>query len=267
MWSLRSLTAPTWHVDLSAQRLTLARSAKSVAVETISLASGAAGEVDAPWQAAVAALAQWLATTKQKKPTLHVVLSGRFVRWQLLPWQAELGHPDELAAYAALRFREAYGKVADDWQVLHAPQPPGETVPACAVDSELVVALRATCEKAGATLAVVTPSFAAAFDRWHSTLNKKAVWFGLIESDGVSLGLLRGGHWIALRSQRVEQNWRDALPGMMAQMGIAGGVTDAHVPLYLAGGTGVDMPVADAAFTWLPPPMPLAQAAQWAPKP
>jgi len=255
-------------VDLSAQRLTLARSAKSAACEAINLTQGtqgSSGAVGEPWQAAVAALAQWLAESKQKEPTLHVHLSGRFVRWQLLPWQAELSRPDELAAYAALRFREAYGKAADDWQVLYAPQPPGETVPACAVDAALVAALRNTCESAGATLAMVTPSFAAAFDRWRSSLDKKAAWFGLIESDGVSLGLLRGGHWTALHSQRVEQGWRDALPGMMAQMGIACGLSDAHVPLYLAGGTGVAMPVADPGFTWLPSHLQPTQAAQWAP--
>jgi len=211
----------------------------------------AAGLQGEPWQQAVTALAQWLSEKGGKKPTLHVALAGRFVRWQLLPWQAEVTRPKELGAYAALRFHETFGKTACDWQVMHSPQPPGQTVPACAVDAALIAALRSTCDVAGARLATVVPHYACAFDRWRHALNKPSAWFGLIEPDCVSLGLLQGGRWLGLRSQRVDAHWREALPGMMAQMGIAVGLTEAAVPLYLTGNGDAPQPVPALDFTWL----------------
>ena len=253
MWSLSS---SAWHVGMSTQRLTLARhtggwSGRKAACDNIDCMPEAPGPHGEPWQPAVVALSQWLAGKGEKKPKLHVVLSGRFVRWQLLPWQAELSQPKELAAYAALRFHETFGKAADDWQVMHSPQPPGLTVPACAVDAALVAALRSTCEVAGASLATVSPYFSSEFDHRRTSFNKKSAWIGLIEADCVSLGLLRDGQWLALRSQRVNADWRDALPGMMAQMGIAVGLLEESVPLYLTGGGDAPTPVAGLAFTWL----------------
>lgn len=253
MWSLSS---PQWIVGLSAQRITLARPAwgwsrKIAACEHIDCKSETPGTDGASWQPAVVALAQWLAEKGGRNPKLHVVLSGRFVRWQLLPWQAEVSQPKELAAYASLRFHETFGKVANDWQVMHSPQPPGQTVPACAVDAALIAALRSNCDVASATLVTVSPYFASEFDRWRTSFNKKSAWFGLIESDCVSLGLLRDGQWLGLRSQRLDADWRDALPGMMAQMGIAVGLSEESVPLYLTGGGGAPPRVAGLAFTWL----------------
>jgi hypothetical protein len=197
------------------------------------------------------ALAHWLAAHDAKKSTLHVVLSGRFVRWQLLPWRAELTQRSELATYATLRFREIFGKAADDWQILHSPQPPGKTVPTCAIDLALMQALRATCEAAGARLAVVTPYFASAFDHRRKALAGKTSWFGLIEADCLSLGLLQGGNWVALRSQRLDEDWRDVLPSMMVQMGIVANLADVQAPLYLVGEGGAQAPVPGLSFTWL----------------
>jgi hypothetical protein len=242
-------------VALSAQRLVVVKSGafwpgKRVHVDCVDYPPAVQ---PLPWQSAVAALAQWLESKGGKKPALHIVLSGRFVRWQLLPWRPELTQPDELAAYAALRFRETFGPVAGDWQVVLSPQPPGKAVLACAVDTALMAALRTTCESAGARLAAVTPDFATAFDRWRHVLDKKAAWFGLVEPDGVTLGLLRDGHWLGLRTQRVNAHWREVLPGLMTQIGIAAGVAETALPLYLVGEGAPPAPVAGLAVTWLQP--------------
>lgn len=251
MWSP---SAQTWHVALSAQRLAAAR---PVAWRPGKLTDGDvvefAGAEQAPvWQPAVAALAQWLASKSGKKLAVHLVLSGRFVRWQLLGWQPDISRPDELAAYAALRFQETFGHAAQGWQVMHAVQPPGKAMPACAVDAALLEALRSTCDSAGARLVSVSPYFAGAFDRWRHVLGKKTAWFGLVESDCISLGLLRDGDWLGLQTQRVNAQGCDALPGMMAQAGIAAGLPDPALPLYLAGDSAPPSS-AGLAFTWLQP--------------
>jgi hypothetical protein len=205
------------------------------------------------WQPALAALAQWLGGKDRKKSIVHIALSGRFVRWQLLPWRAELTQSSELASYAKLRFREIFGHAADGWQVLRSPQPPGQTVPACAIDAALLQALGSACEGAGARLATVTPYFASAFDRWRKTLGGQPAWFGLIESDCLTLGLVQGGNWLGLRTQRLDEDWRELLPSLMVQMGIVANLADAKTPLYLVGEGSPPAPVAGLAFTWLQP--------------
>jgi hypothetical protein len=245
----------TFHVGVSDRRVSLVPGGRhwpgtTSVCESIDFAPAEQGET---WQPAVLALAQWLAGQAGKKLSLHLVLSGRYVRWQLLPWRPELTQAQEVAAYARARFKETFGKVADDWQVLHTPQPPGKTTLACAVDTALLQALQTTCETAGAKLASVTPYFASAFDHWRASLTEKTLWFGLIESDGLSLGLLQDGHWIAQRTQRLDDDWRALLPGMLAQLAIVANLADTQVPVYLAGEVAVPAPVAGLAFNWLQP--------------
>lgn len=211
-----------------------------------------------PWRPAMAVLARLLSGRGEGKPALRIVLSGRFSRWQLLPWCAAVTRPDEQAAYAALHFRKTFGKATERWQIVHAPQPPGMTAPACAIDTALLQALHAICADAGAQLVAVTPYFASAFDHWRTALKggkDKTAWFGLIEPDGLSLGLLREGNWIGLRSQICGEGdgWRDMLPGMMAQISIPAGFDEAAAPLYLAGSSEPTATAEDMPFTWLQP--------------
>ncbi len=249
MWSL---SRPVFHVGLSAQRLVLARasglwSGKLTDWESIDLpgrsdgsgSSGTSGAVNTPpWKPAVDALADCLARKKADKPSLRVVLSGRFVRWQLLPWRNELTHSNEVAAYTSLRFLETFGKSAQDWQMVHSPQGPARPAPACAVDAALMDALQQLNATTSARLDLVTPYFSAAFDQWRGKLRNKPTWFGAIESDCVTLGLLKDNHWVSLQSQRLSDDWREILPGMMAQMRIALGMADPSMPIYLVGEAG-----------------------------
>jgi hypothetical protein len=218
--------------------------------ESIPCAQGGAGEL---WRAPLGTLQQWLQKHPARRARLQVVLSGRLVRWQLLPWRAELNGPVEQSAYARARFREIYGAAADNWQVLQSVQPPGLTVPACAVDVALMDGLQQICQQAGATLESVKPYFGSAFDRWNSRFRGKSVWFGVVEPDCTSLSLLRNGKWMGLHAQRTDGNWRGALPGMMAQMGISAGLDDELVPIYLAGNLEEPAPQAELPFSWLRP--------------
>lgn len=254
MWSCK---APLWRIGLSERRLVRAAMIGTWPgrEQTYDSLEWAPPENAEPWRGSVSALAQLLAAQGQgeRAPVVQVVLSGSFVRWQVLPWQSELSGLAELATYARLRFTETFGKIASNWDVLHAPQPPGKAVPACAVDTALVQALRTVCADAGARLDLVTPYFASAVDRWCPTLKGQVVWFAAIEPQCVSLGLLRNGDWLGLNTQRSDGNWPDLLPGMMARIGVVAGLVPASAPLYLAG-TG-PRPAASAAlpFVWLMP--------------
>lgn len=203
------------------------------------------------WRAAIDALTAILANEGAGRSVLRVVLSGQFVRWQLLPWRSELTQSDELRSYAALHLRETFGQVAESWRILHVPQPPNRNMPVCAVDATLLLELIRVCDASGVKLKMVTPYFASAFDRWRGGFGSNTFWFGVIESDFISLGLLRNGTWVGLNTQRLDDDWRAVLPGMMARIGITSGLGDVNPKLFLAG-VGEQAPEEpDAAFTWL----------------
>jgi hypothetical protein len=283
--------APLFRVGLSQASITVARmprfgvgsvgaveqlacaGAPATNATTSPVATPAATDANEPWRPAVERLAQWLSEHKGQHTSMRVqvVLSGRFVRWQLLPWRVELSGHNELAAYAALRFRETYGKAVQGWNILPTAMPPGHTTPAAAVDRALVDALNASCKAHGARLQLLTPYFSSAFDAWQGRIKGHAAWFGTLEADTLTLGLLQGGQWAALQTQRWSNDWREPLRALMAQIALscdvpgdvsvaaqAEGATPVSLPLYLAGDMAAPTPQASMPFTWLAPPQ-LAQ--------
>ena len=58
---------------------------------------------------------------------------------------------------------------------------PGTPVPACAIDDELVAALRAVAANHGCRLGSLRPLFAAAADRWRNKLPPGIAWFAVLE--------------------------------------------------------------------------------------
>ncbi|HMU90952.1 MAG TPA: hypothetical protein PL081_02360 [Pseudomonadales bacterium] len=255
MWSARRL-----RVALSTQQLVLVEhsrpwSRRPTAVQQLHYRSEGVAE-SAPWRPAVDALTRLLAQRQAQGAALHVVLCGRFARWQLLPWRAGLTRPQEWSAYAAVTFQETFGAVTREWQVQPSLQPPQQAVPACAVDAGLLRALRTACAEAGATLATVAPYFSVAFDHWRSALEGRVVWFGVLEADSLALGLLQQEQWLGLRSQRLDSDWRELLPGMMAQIGIQAGLDEVETaaPRFYLTGAG-EAPAADPRhpFVWLQP--------------
>lgn len=251
------LSHPTWHVGLSERRLVLARAAppwarRSASCESVPCTPNQDIGPE-PWRAVLGTLARWLSGLDSRPPTLRVVLSGCFVRWQLLPWRNELTQPQEMAAYAALRFREVYGAAADHWRILYAAHVPGRSMPACAVDIAMMEAIRGACLAAGARLATVTPYFSSAFGHWQRDLDSRAAWFGVVEPDCLSLGLMRRQNWLSLRTERLEGDWREGLARMMAQAGIAADPGQVSPPLYLAGMGERPERGGTLPFSWLQP--------------
>jgi hypothetical protein len=201
--------------------------------------------------AAATLLAEWLSQQANRKANVHVCLSGRLVRWQLLPPQPELNGSKELAAYAQLRFQHTFGSLSEHWQVRHSLQPPGQAIPACAIDTQLLESLRNACIVAGMKLSSVSSLFSTVFDLSRHSIKGKSAWFGLLESDCLTLGLLRNSTWVGLRSQRLTSSVDSVLPGLMAQISIPAGLEDVSLPFYLAGESSLPSPVAGLRFSAL----------------
>lgn len=213
------------------------------------------------WDAPVRALTQWLREHASPGTRLQLFLSGDFVRWQLLDWPPTLASPDEVDAYARLRFRTAFGATADDWQLSLGPLLPGQPLPACAIDQGLLRALEGLQTDGVARVHGATPYFAAAFDRWRRRVGRQTAWFGVAEPGHLTLGLLHRGRWRGLRScrlprdsQAAEAVWGALVPPLQAQMGVSSGLElPAQVPLYLAGCFSAPKASAWPGLVWLAP--------------
>lgn len=169
-------------------------------------------------------------------PRLDIVLSEHFARWQVLPWQAELATPAEQEAYARHSFREVYGELARHWQVRVAGQAPGVATPACAIDGELLGALRALAAANGCHLGSLRTLFASAAERWRRKLPRGVVWLALLEGGYLSLGLLRDRRLLALHGEAVAVAERgDVLAGLLARMAIGAGIAPDAGRMLLCG--------------------------------
>jgi hypothetical protein len=275
-------------VELSQHGLVIARrtrlggfgSPEHLPVESVPGSGSNVGAAE-PWRAAVDRLAQWLTEQKGQRTRVHVLLSGRFVRWQLLPWRTELTSLRERAAFAALRLREVFGKSVEGWTIAPAGVAPGHTAPVAAIDRALLVALQQACESAGAQLQQVGTTFSQAFDNHRHAIQGSPAWFGTLEADTLTLGLLVQGEWVALQSQRLAadaqtlsqtlpqtslqtKDWHAPLLALKTQMAVASGVTsgmsidvaagqtDAATPLYLAADRAQPEAPPGLVVRWLP---------------
>lgn len=169
-------------------------------------------------------------------PRLDIVLSEHYARWLLLPWQPEIATPAEQAAYARHSLRETYGEAARHWQVLCTERPPGETTPACAIDGELLPALRQVAASHGSRLGSARPLFAAAADHWRHKLPRGVVWFAVLEAGRLNLGLLRNRRWLAVHGENLPAaDSGEALAGLMARSALAAGLVPDSGRLLLCG--------------------------------
>jgi hypothetical protein len=213
------------------------------------------------WRAPLAALDQALQSRPPRRPALaarlpaalaaslaprlDIVLSERFARWQVLPWQAEVATPEEQEAYARHRFREVYGDVARHWQVRCAPQPPGVATPACAIDGELLTALRALAAAHGCQLGSLRTLFASAAKRWGRKLPRGIAWLAMFEAGHLSLGLLQDRRLLALHGEPLgaATDSGEVLAGLLARTAIGAGIATDGGRLLLCGEGAATCPV------------------------
>jgi len=258
VWFRDRFNQDVLHVALSPDRLDIAMYKRGSSPELRSTAVPPSTSPDVPnWQSAVVALEAFLrnfnskstATKSRRRTRLHVVLSGHFTRWQLLPWSADIKNTTQLNAYAEFQFREVYGAVSQQWRVIAKTQPPGLATPVCAIDLALQEELQRIALAAGCNLVAVQPYYSAAFDTWRKKIKTKSdsnlVWFIAAEPGRVGVGLVQNGCWQALHSERVSEantgaglgtsSWHDKVEALMNRMALANGVDQKSGTLYVSG--------------------------------
>jgi hypothetical protein len=141
----------------------------------------------------------------------RVVLDDGLLRYALIRWPAGLGRGAEREAFVAHRLREVHGVAAPDWRWQVDPEPPPRPALACAAPAALVAALRALARQRGWKLVELSGAFAACYNRRRRAL---AAPLGALLVEGAgrfTLGLWRGGEWLAVRSQPASADRAGAL--------------------------------------------------------
>jgi hypothetical protein len=171
----------------------------------------------APWQAAVDALPSALASVAAGKPRATVILSSHFMRYALLPADPALKTADEWLAFARLRMESVHGHAVADWDVRVAETTRGGARIVSAVDRALLEALDARVAGTGASLVSVQPYLMAAFNRIRMRIGHKPCWLVIDEPGRLTLALIRDRAWLAVRSRRVNGDWRQRIPEILAR--------------------------------------------------
>jgi hypothetical protein len=148
----------------------------------------------------------------RKGHQLSIVLADSFVKYMLLPWSAALKNNDQWLALARHRLSTVYGVQAAQWEVkLTATAPQGARL-ACAIERSLVEALAQRSVAAHVDLVSVQPFLVAAFNQLQHLASAGSCWLVVEEPGRLTLAYLQAGAWIAVRSRRVDPNWRVVLP-------------------------------------------------------
>jgi hypothetical protein len=178
------------------------------------------------WQGALEALEALLAERRLRR--LNLVLSNHFVRYLVVPEDAQVRSPAERNAYLAHHFAAVYGERAAHWSF--AAERGGDgTCLAAAVDAELIGAARAMAARRKTALARAEPLAAAAFNRARRRLGGGARFFAVLEPGRVCLLLLDGGRVVRVASQRCADAQRE-LERLLAMEALDAGFDAASRP-------------------------------------
>lgn len=182
-----------------------------------------AREGEEPWASGVTALRELIGLASPRL-NVSVILSNRFVRYQLLPWSAELTSDAEWLAFAKHAFTSAYGPAAMDWEIRVCTTADKGPRLASAVDGALLPAIQSACELSGARLVSVQPCLMSAFNRSRKRMSGSSAWFVLDESESLVVALIEDGRWRLVRGRRNVTVLDDALAQMLDREAALAGI-------------------------------------------
>lgn len=147
------------------------------------------------WRTTVDAFQRTLATTAKGTGDLGVVLSNHFVRYLLIPWNAQIASEEEFRNYAAATFEEVYGEASVEWEVCVSAERPGSPRLAAAIDRALLAAINTAVASTRLRLTSVQPYLMAAYNRMVRPRHEKDFVFMLAEAGRVCILAAQGGKW------------------------------------------------------------------------
>jgi hypothetical protein len=202
------------------------------------------------WTGALAALAGQLhrmpGGRDKPRANLRVILSNRFVRYAIVPWQAGLHGAAEDAAYVRHHVAQMFGSAADGWDVCVSAAPAGHPRLASAIDAPLLAGLRELCAPAGIRLKAVWPQLSATFNCYRNRFGGSG-WFVMADPGCLCIGLFEAGRWRSIQTARTVETgtgWQQELTALLERAACLAGPACAADRVFLwapelAVGTGV----------------------------
>jgi len=178
---------------------------------------------DGDGASAVEALGRALGTLAWKNADASVTLSNHFVRLALVPGAGEVARGAERLALARHQLRLVYGERADAWEAVLG-EPGGGSGVAAAIDPVLGVALRDALGVGNIALRAMRPFLADAYNSARAFFAPGPAWLAVVEPGRVCVAHLDGTRWLALRCQRVQGAPEAALPLILEQCRLTGGI-------------------------------------------
>jgi len=155
-----------------------------------------------PWRPAVEALRTWLAQHGPRRASVRIVLSNHFLRYLVVPWQAELSGRTERRVLAQHLFQEAYGERAAGWHVQLGSSAYGRPALACAVDRDFHDALVAALAATACRLSALQPLLMLAFNQFVHRLGNDACLF-VSEPGRLCSAVFKAGQWHSVQTVRM----------------------------------------------------------------
>jgi hypothetical protein len=192
------------------------------------------------WGDALESLKTKLAATVPKQTRTSIVITNRLVRYVVVPWHPALMTQAERLAQARHCFKETYGDMATNWEVAMDDGGYGQPFLASAIDQQLLAGLREACK--GLNLQSVQPYLTLAYQQFRKTLRQqkaKVAYFGVVEPNDLGLIRMSKTGLAGVFNQRVGDDWRQTLRGLLLQVATEGDV-DPAVCLLASGRDSVD---------------------------
>lgn len=204
--------SPLWRdevgVYLSPHRLCLVRMKRGVrpvmAAEHELRFEGVRGD---SWTAPLEALDKLLAEPVWSGARTRVVVADHWVRYAVVPWAAALSSPEERLAHGRQVLASLYGEAVAGWDVRISEAPPQATRVACAVQRELLEAVRGACLSHGSALVSLQPQLVAAFEAWRAALPAAKAWFVSVEPGSLAAARLTRQGWDRVHAVRIGSDW------------------------------------------------------------
>lgn len=182
--------------------------------------------MDANWQGA--------------KPT--VIVSNHFVRYAIIPWNAELAIESERQAYMQHCFTLAYGEPAKAWDLRMSEPCFGQSAIASAMSSGLLQTLHEVFAEAGMALTTVYPQLMLAMNQTIRQVKQQNLsmgakqalnfWLVTIQNERVCLVLLESNSWRLVKNVVLEANVSEQVAALI-QREIVNCNADDEAPVLL----------------------------------
>lgn len=200
------------------------------------------------WQPVISALGHVLRDPTWQATLPKVVLSSHFVRYSLIPWNAELATAGEQESYLRHCFVAAYGEPAQEWDLCSSPAGFGKKALASGVSPSLLEAIRSELAQADMAQANIFPSLMMAANHTRDHLGKgkagQSSWFVSLEPGRLCLTMIENSQWRSLVNVATGSRVSEQLSALMQRESIISGLDTSDWPILVHwAGPGIPEPM------------------------